>query len=52
MMAIRNGCYTDTDIPDPKLGPRKVDLSTMYNLERYRPAYPNKSEVPIFLTRA
>ena len=26
-------------IPDPKLGPRKVDVATMYNTERYRPNY-------------
>ena len=24
-------------IPDPKLGPRKVDVASMYNTERYRP---------------
>ncbi len=52
MMAIRNGCYTDTDIPDPKLGPRKVDVKTMYNLERYRPSYVEKTGLPVFLTRA
>ena len=26
-------------IPDPKLGPRQVDVATMYNTERYRPTY-------------
>ena len=30
MMAIQNGCYTDTPIPDPGLGARTVDLETMY----------------------
>ncbi|MGH9343544.1 MAG: 6-phosphofructokinase, partial [Terriglobia bacterium] len=39
-------------IPDPKQGPRKVDIETMYNTERYRPIYANKLGVPIFLTRA
>jgi 6-phosphofructokinase 1 len=51
MMAIRNGCYTDTDIPDPKLGPRSVDVRTMYNAERFRPSYLSKKGLPIFLTR-
>ena len=52
MMAIQNGCYTDTPIPDPGLGARKVDLETMYNADRYRPNYSNKQGLPIFLTRA
>jgi len=52
MMAIRNGCFADADIPDPKLGARTVDVSTMYNTERYRPDYSHKRGLPIFLTRA
>ena len=52
MMAICGGCYAAAPIPDPKLGPRKVDIETMYNTERYRPNYENKSGLPIFLTRA
>jgi len=51
MMAIRNGCYTDTDIPDPKLGPRAVDVQSMYNVDRFRPSYTSKKGLPIFLTR-
>ena len=39
-------------IPDPKLGPRKVDIATMYSTERYRPTYSGKMGLPIFLTRA
>src|SRR5262249_20683974 len=31
MMAICHGCYAAVPIPDPKLGPRKVDLESMYN---------------------
>jgi ATP-dependent phosphofructokinase / diphosphate-dependent phosphofructokinase len=49
MMAIRNGCYAVTDIPDPKLGPRKVDIAKMYNMERFRPNYSAKKGLPIFL---
>ena len=52
MTAISSGCYTMVPIPDPKLGPRKVDIATMYNTERYRPAYDHKLGLPIFLTRA
>jgi ATP-dependent phosphofructokinase / diphosphate-dependent phosphofructokinase len=52
MTGIVNGCYDLVEIPDPKLGPRKVDLATMYNTERYRPDYAKKRGLPIFLTRA
>ena len=52
MMAISKGCYAAVEIPDPKLGPRKVDVETMYNTQRYRPIYANKLGLPIFLTRA
>jgi len=52
MMAISHGCYASVSIPDPKLGPRKVDVETMYNVERYRPSYRTKLGLPIFLTRA
>jgi 6-phosphofructokinase 1 len=51
MMAIQNGCFATVPIPDPALGPRKVDVETMYNIERYRPNYSNKVGLPIFLTR-
>jgi ATP-dependent phosphofructokinase / diphosphate-dependent phosphofructokinase len=37
-------------IPDPKLGPRHVDVENMYNKERYRPTYSNKERLPVFLT--
>jgi 6-phosphofructokinase 1 len=52
MMAIENGCFATVAIPDPALGPRKVDVETMYNTERYRPNYANKAGLPLFLTRA
>jgi ATP-dependent phosphofructokinase / diphosphate-dependent phosphofructokinase len=52
MTAINNGCYAMVGIPDPKLGPRKVEIATMYNTERYRPKYDHKLGLPIFLTRA
>jgi 6-phosphofructokinase len=52
MTAINDGCYAMVGIPDPKLGPRHVDVNTMYNTERYRPYYDKKLGLPIFLTRA
>jgi 6-phosphofructokinase len=52
MTAISNGCYALAPMPDPALGPRKVDIDTMYNTERYRPRYDHKLGIPIFLTRA
>jgi 6-phosphofructokinase 1 len=51
MTAINEGRYTMVAIPDPKLGPRKVDIASMYNTERYRPKYDHKLGLPIFLTR-
>jgi len=52
MAAISSGCYAMAEIPDPALGPRSVDLKTMYDTERYRPNYAFKAGLPIFLTRA
>ena len=49
--AVVNGCYELVPIPDPALGPRKVDVATMYNTDRYRPLYGNKRDLPIFLAR-
>lgn len=52
MAALVEGRYSLAPIPDPALGPRKVDVATMYNTDRYRPNYANKLGLPIFLTRA
>ncbi len=52
MAAIVEGRYALMPIPDPKLGPRKVEIDTMYNTQRYRPNYAHKLGLPIFLTRA
>ena len=37
MTAINEGRYVMAPIPDPKLGPRKVDIASMYDTECYRP---------------
>jgi 6-phosphofructokinase 1 len=52
MMGIERGCYAAVPIPDPKLGPRKVDIPTMYNVDRFRPFYADKMGLPIFLTKS
>jgi 6-phosphofructokinase 1 len=51
MSALVGGCYELVPIPDPKLGPRKLDVATTYNTERYRPMYANKRGLPVFLNR-
>jgi 6-phosphofructokinase len=52
MSAVVNGCYELVPIPDHNLGPRKLDVATMYNTERYRPIYASKRGLPVFLQRA
>ena len=52
MVAIRDGRYTHTAIPDPSLGPRKVDVASLYNEERYRPNYDHKLGAPLLLGTA
>jgi hypothetical protein len=49
MSALVDGRYDLVPILDPKLGPRKVDVASMCNTERYRPSYSNKCGLPIFL---
>jgi len=52
MAGIHEGRYAMVPLPDPKLGPRKLDVATMYNTSRYRPNYSGKLGMPVFLTRA
>jgi 6-phosphofructokinase 1 len=52
MTAIADGKFAMVPIPDPKLGPRKVDLEKMFNADRYRPTYTSKVGLPVFLTHA
>jgi len=52
MAAIHKGCYDMVPIPDPKLGPRHLDVENMYNKVRYRPNYNGKLGMPVFLSRA
>jgi 6-phosphofructokinase 1 len=52
MSGIVNGTYALVPIPDPRRGPRKVDVGSMYNTERYRPIYAGRPGLPVFLARA
>ena len=49
MVAIQEGKYAHTGLPDPALGPRKVDVAEMYDTERFRPRYEGKLGDPMLL---
>src|SRR6476660_1333704 len=49
MVAIQDGKYAHTALPDPELGPRKVDVDVMYNATRFRPRYEGKLGDPMLL---
>jgi 6-phosphofructokinase 1 len=49
MVAIQDGKYAHTALPDPALGPRKVHVPEMYNVARFRPRYNGKLGDPMLL---
>jgi 6-phosphofructokinase len=49
LVAIQDGKYATAPLPDPKLGPRKVDVDEMYNLKRLRPRYSGRLGSPMML---
>jgi len=49
MVAIQGGNFVHTMLPDPKLGPRRVDVARLYNAERFRPQYADRLGSSIFL---
>ena len=49
MVAIQDGKYAHTALPDPALGPRRVDVPAMYNVARFRPRYDGKLGDPMLL---
>src|SRR6266852_6209822 len=51
MSALVDGRYDLVSIPDAQLGPRKLEVASTYNTDRYRPSYANKRGLPIFLNR-
>ena len=48
MIAVQDGKYTHVPIPEPG-NPRKVDVDTMYDPERFRPQYHNRVGRPLLL---
>ncbi len=50
MVGIQRGCYAHVPLPDLSLGARKVDVATMYNIERYRPNYASKLGLPLLFS--
>jgi len=51
LVAVQDGKYAHAPLPDPKLGPRKVDVPSMYNLARFRPQYSGRIGAPLLLSR-
>jgi 6-phosphofructokinase 1 len=50
MTAIQGGRYAHVPIPEAALGPRKIDVATLYNTERYRPSYKSKLGDPLLFS--
>jgi 6-phosphofructokinase len=49
MTSIVGGRYSHSPLPEPGVGPRKVDVATMYNVERFRPRYDGRLGEPLLL---
>jgi hypothetical protein len=49
MVAIQDGRYTHTTLPDPRLGVRRVDVARQYNAERFRPQYAGRLGYSIWM---
>jgi ATP-dependent phosphofructokinase / diphosphate-dependent phosphofructokinase len=52
MMAIRDGKYAHSPLPDPSLPAVTVNVSTMYNEDRFRPVYSGLLGKPLLLGHA
>jgi len=50
MTAIQAGKYASAPLPDPRRGPRRVDVARLYNAERFRPQYSNRLGDPLLLS--
>ncbi len=49
MVAVRDGKYSHSPLPEPGVGPRRIDVATMYNEDRFRPRYDAKLGDPLLL---
>jgi 6-phosphofructokinase 1 len=52
MVAVRDGKYGHTALPERGLGARRLDVGAMYNVERFRPRYEAKLGSPLMLGTA
>ena len=50
MVAIQGGNFVHTTLPDPTVGPRRVDVAHQYNVERLRPQYADRLGASLFLS--
>ena len=50
MTALVSGNYVLAALPGPDLGPRRLNVDSLYNVDRYRLKYADKLGLPIFLT--
>jgi ATP-dependent phosphofructokinase / diphosphate-dependent phosphofructokinase len=51
MVALREGKFAHTSLPDPKLGARRVDVPRQYDTERFRPRYTGRLGFSVFLEK-
>ena len=49
MVAIRDGKYASTPLPETGGAARRVDVDAMYNRERFRPRYDGRGGRPLLL---
>ena len=49
MVAVRDGNYEHAPLPERSLGARRLDVPTMYNVDRFRPRYEAKLGSPLLL---
>ncbi len=49
MVAIREGKFAHTSLPDPKLGARRIDVARQYDTTRFRPRYTGRLGFSLFL---
>ena len=49
MVGICDGKYSHSPLPDPALGPRRIDVQALYNTRRLRPRYEDKLGSPLLL---
>ena len=49
MVAIRDGKYAQTDLPASGSHARRIDVESLYNVERFRPRYDGRMGSPLLL---